>query len=323
MAAEALGVTGQGEIVNFAAMRIVVRKPMLIISTMLVLSTFAQAAENADVLLDKEGSTSFAELARTAIFSDNTELFASLMKAGLQINRPMDEAGKELALHTAVTVGQMRMIKFLLDHGADRLIRDADDKRAIDLLTRSDGDVAPIIELLKREPTDAEKKVLMGIPVPVWREVLGRADRTGDSPGAQQPVLPKPPKQTFISIKGKDPTPEMKPMLDAHYLGWQPDSRSEYVEPQKGESNSSLYRHKQTHQRGAKVQITIVPSSSKKLAEDAEDMLVTYLRKQNLPAYEFKVRRATGPALSGGGSGGFVVQLAGYWIKVGVRGWDE
>jgi hypothetical protein len=68
---------------------------------------------------------------------------------------------------------------------------------------------------------------LMEIPVPVWHEILGApsfpidplAPPTGSSDDT--PLLP------FVSINGKDPTPEMTLALNAHFPGWRPGSRAE------------------------------------------------------------------------------------------------
>jgi len=63
------------------------------------------------------------------------------------------------------------------------------------------------------------------------------------------------------------------------------------------------------------------------LADAAErsGSLFAALKKdeEKATAYQFKMRYASGPIMAGGGWGGYVVPVAGYWMKVGTRGWDE
>jgi hypothetical protein len=114
----------------------------------------------------------------------------------------------------------------------------------------------------------------------------------------------------------------MTPALDARFPGWLPGSRAEETKT-KADEHGASYRDKQTHARGEIVQITLVPGSSKNVLARASGAMTSYVRDMDLPAYEFKVRRATGSFLAVGGWGGHVVLVAGYWVKVGTGGWDE
>ncbi len=299
------------------------RNEMRMLAAVFVLGSLAKAADN-DEQLDDGKNRSLGKAAMEAIGSDDTELFGALLKAGLHVNQPIDPDGNDIALHICALGKKAAMVKFLLEHGADRLQRDTEDERAIDKLRDlSPGEAAPLFELLKREPSDYDKQLLMDIPVPVWREVLGPPVCPDDPLAPPKADAPSSPLLTFISINGKDPAPEMKLAMDVHHLGWLPKSQSETAAPEKGEDSHSQYRDKQSHQRGEREDITLVPTSSKHFKKNEQDLFITQLRTQDLPAYEFKLRVHTGEALSGHGQSGYIVLVAGYWIRVGVAGWDE
>jgi len=213
------------------------------------------------------------------------------------------------------------MIPYLMQQGANPQLRNGWGNRPIDdLESRREIDIAPIITALAREPTAYDKKLLMGIPVPVWREILGAPERPEDPlapPIGDKEVVHLIP---FVSINEEDPSPEMTPVLNAHFPGWRPGSLAEET---KGKDDASGYRDKQSHERGMIVEISLATRSSKNIAANASGTLTSYVRSKELPAYQFKVRHATGPILAGGGWGGHVVLLAGYWVKVGTEGWDE
>jgi ankyrin repeat protein len=271
-----------------------------------------------DITSEHEG---LREAAKYAISKGDKALFDTLLKAGLQINKPLDTESKELALHEAVMRKNPDMIRYLMQQGASPLLRDRWGQRPIDHLEyRREIDIAPILAALIREPTAYDKKLLMGIPVPVWREILGAPEcpedplspPVGDTEVAH--LIP------FISINEEDPSPEMTPVLNAHFPGWRPGSR---VEEAKEKDEVAGYRDKQSHEAGLLVQIALVSTTSKDIAVNDSGKLTSYVRSKDLPAYQFKVRRATGPILAGGGWGGHVVLLAGYWVKAGTAGWDE
>ena len=261
------------------------------------------------------------EAAKYAISKGDKALFDTLLKAGLQINKPLDAGNKELALHEGVMNKNPDMIRYLMKQGANPLLRDGLGQRPIDALeNRRKIDIAPILAALTREPTAYDKKLLMGVPVPVWREILGTPERPEDP--LAPPVGDKEAVHliSFVSINEEDPSPEMTAVLNAHYPGWLPVSRAEET---KDPNAASSYRDKQSHEPGLMVEITLAARSSKNIAANASGTLTSYVRSKDLPAYQFKVRSATGPALAGGGWGGHVVLLAGYWVKAGTAGWDE
>lgn len=261
------------------------------------------------------------EAAKYAISKGDKTLFDTLLKAGLQINKPLDADYKESALHEAVSRENPDMIRYLLKQGANPLLRDNGGNRPIDNLERARvTDITPFITALTREPTAYDKKQLMQIPVAVWHEILGAPEPAPDplAPPVEDPdAIPLVP---FVSINGKDPAPEMTPALNAHFPGWRSRSRAQETIENKV---THIYWDTQTHERGEIVEITLVASSSKEVSARGSGTITSHVRKQALPAYEFKIRRATGPFLSGGGWGGHVVLIAGYWVKVGTAGWDE
>ena len=262
--------------------------------------------------------------AHTAVWEGDTVLFDALIKAGLQLNKPLDPDDGDTALHVAVSRGEAAMIRHLLKLGADPLAMNFYQDKPVDILAhRSDEkEVRDCLGVLSRELTDYDRRLLMGIPAPVWREVLGLPERMPDPlapPVADAPAA----LVTFITINHADPEPEMKPVLDAHYPGWRPGSVIEPAEPPAGAKHGSIIRDKTTKQFGEHVQITLVESTSSAIRPAASDFLARFMREKDLPAFEFKVRRTRGGAMNGGGWGGYIVQLNGYWIKVGTAGWDE
>lgn len=280
-----------------------------------------QAHEEIDYELTSEHEN-LREAAKHAIAKGDTALFDTLLKAGLQINKPLDPTYKEFALHVAVENKLPDMIRHLLQHGANPLLRNNAGNRPIDELDRLQaGNLRLIITALQRKPAAYDKKQLMQIPLPVWHEVFGTPEPPHDplAPPVEnaddQPLVP------FVSINGTDPPPEMTPALNAHFPGWRPGS---HVEETAGNAERGPgYRDKQTHERGRLVQITLVPCPAKDVIDRSGGILVGQVLEPDTPAYQFKMRHATGPVMAGGGWGGYVVPIAGYWVKVGTRGWDE
>ncbi len=255
--------------------------------------------------------------ARYAIQQGDTALFDALLKAGLQINEPLEPHYKELALHTAVESKNPDMIRYLLDHGANPLLRADNAERPIDKLEDSRANnVGQLVRALERKPTDHDKKQLMQIPVPVWHELLGATWPAPDplAPPVDDEDADAGPLITFVSINDEDPPPEMTPALNAHFPGWRPGSRLEMT----------AYRDKETRERGELIQIILVPCPAEQ-AVDRSRSLAAVLRENQTgnTAYQFSKRRSVGPVMAGSGQRGHVLLVAGYWVKVGVSGWDE
>ncbi len=264
------------------------------------------------------------EAAKTALWGGNMILFDALLKAGLQIDKPLDLESGDTALHIAVATTKPDTIRYVLKLGANPLSMNHYQNKPVDRLADRDDEkeVQACLEVLKRELTDYDRKKLMGVPIPVWREVLGSPECATDPlappSGDEEPLL-----VSFISINDSDPSPEMKFVLDMHFPGWRPGSVIESAEPPAGSKHPSIIRDKNTKQYGVHVQISLVESSSQDVRLEDRNYLAKFVRSQKLPAYEFKIRRTFGGALNGGGWGGHLVQLNGYWMKFGTHGWDE
>jgi hypothetical protein len=262
--------------------------------------------------------------AKAAAWNGDTVLIDSLLKAGLQINKPVDPEDGDTLLHVAVSSRKPATIRHLLTAGADPLVMNYSSWKPVDLLTfLSDAKEMPeCLAALKRELTDYDRRLLNGYPVPVWREVLGYPAKAPDplAPPAKDGSVSL---VTFVSINDEDPAPEMKLVLDVHYAGWRPGSLIEPAEPPPDARHGSIIRDKKTKEFGEHVQITLVKASSKQVKQTERNPLAKLAREQELPAYEFKVRTTRGGALNGGGTGGHVVLIDGYWIKLGTYGWDE
>lgn len=262
------------------------------------------------------------EAAILALNKGDLVLFDALLKAGLEINKPLDAESKDTALHMLVEKNKPDMIRQLLQRGADPMVRNLWDIRPIDELNHSRRtDIGAVVAALKRDVTQHDKKQLMDIPVPVWREVLG-PPALPDSPlapptndGASDILIP------FVSINGNDPAPEMAPVLNVHYPHWKPGSCAVEVSDTKKATHSSSYWDKQTHEHGRLVQINI--QTCKNVTGRGSEALIKHMSADVTTMYEFQVRQATGPSMSGGGQRGYVVPVAGYWVKTGVQGWDE
>lgn len=264
------------------------------------------------------------EAAKSAAWNGDSVLFDALVKAGLQLNKPLDPENGSTALHTAVSSRKPAMIRHLLSIGADPLVMDYYSDKPVDTLEYcSDAkEFSECLAALKREATDYDRTTLSDFPVPVWREVFGYPAKVRDplAPTAQDAPTPL---VTFVSINEEDPTPEMKAVLDVHYTGWRPGSLIEPAEPPAGAKHGSIIRDKKTKEFGEHVQITLVKASSKSVKAEERNPLTKLANEQDLPAYEFKVRTTRGGAMNGGGWGGYIVLISGYWVKVGTHGWDE
>jgi hypothetical protein len=254
-----------------------------------------------------------------AISEEDTALCDILIKQGYQINKPIEAGSGRVALHEAVLLNKIVIIRHLLKAGADPLVRDIDDDRPVDLVRyRKTPSNAAMYEALERQPADHDKRMLMGIPVPVWREILGRPEQPHDPLAPPVPDMPDPALVAFVSINGEDPPAEMKRVLDAHNPGWRAASLLEHVE-----RGASEYRDKNTKEFGWKLEITLVAIDSDTTRVKDSNPFDKRAPHSGPSAYEYKMRTATGDFLSGGGTRGRVVLVNGYWIKDGVQGWDE
>ena len=259
--------------------------------------------------------------ASLAVSKGNTQLLDELLKSGLQISLPISKENGDTLLHEAVSAKKPDVVRYLLGKGADPLFRNLWDERPIDALTNfRDGDLSDLIAAFRHEPTAYEEQRLMGIPMPVWRGILGEAEPSQILEPVMADTAPK--MLAFLSINQADPPPEMSPALDVYYPGWMPSSCCEEFKAAKNETWGSIYRDRNTKQIGERVEITFKAMRSKDVDSQSRNHLLAMIRPMDLPCYEYRVRQTRGP-LSGSGYGGYLVQLAGYWVNVGGFGFDE
>ena len=298
-------------------------KTVSLLATILIAFATAAGAHEDDPEVTQE-HRDLRTAAKSAVWNGNTALFDALLKAGLQINKPVDDENGDTALHIAVSSGKPAMIRHLLAAGASPLVMNYYSDKPVDTLTRhsDEKEARECLAALKRELTDHDRRLLHDIPVPVWRELLGYPAKPINP---LDPPLKDAPASlvTFVSINDEDPSAEMKPVLDIHYPGWRPGSLIEAAEPPPDAKHGSIIRDKKTKEFGEHVQITVVEAASKRVKPENGNLLAKLASEQELPAYEFKVRTTRGGALNGGGWGGYIVLIDGYWIKLGTFGWDE
>ncbi|MBK1790908.1 ankyrin repeat domain-containing protein [Persicirhabdus sediminis] len=182
------------------------------------LSAEEKAFSRADYLEElyfDQVSDEHVELARAAKFAistDNTDLFASLLGAGLQINSPLDGNGREYrALHLAARNGSPKMVKFLLQHGADKELVSYYGNYAIECAIESNE--SRVCELLARDP--AGDKQVDGVPVRLLEKIFG--------PNFVSEQY------SFISLNGKDPSEAMLKELKRIFPNAQVYSQCEEV----------------------------------------------------------------------------------------------
>lgn len=257
---------------------------------------------------------------RYAIDESDTAFFDSLVKKGYKINLPIDADSGQTALHLAALHKNLVMIGHLLKAGADPMARDYADNRPVDMFSYEEGpDFAPTLAALKRELTEYDQRELMGMPVPMWRELLGQPKKPDDPLAPSRPGRPQPALVSFISINDKDPSAEMKSALDAHFPNWRPVSVLEHA----AAYSPSSYWDKNTKEFGRKVEITFSAATSNDIPPTVNGPFAIHSRGKGLPSYECKLRISTGEALSGGGCAYTFVLIAGYWIEVDRVSWDE
>ncbi len=264
------------------------------------------------------------EAAQLAVYSGDLDLLQALLKAKLQINAPVAPDSGGTLLHLAVSAEKLEVVRYLMKQGANPLVRDKWDYQPLRELARKDAhDIAPMLQALERPLSDYDKTTLGGVPMPVWREVLGPAVAAPDPLDPPPPTEPAAKKLIpFILFNQGDPPKEMEVMLSSRFPGWKPASASIGKSGPHDEKVVSDYQDKQSKQPGERVEITVVAMESSGLSTPEHSPLVTYVQQHPLPAYSFKVRRTRG-FLAGGGEEGHVVLISGYWVKLAVSGFEE
>ncbi len=229
------------------------------------------------------------EAASWAIAGGNTRLLEALIHAGLLLNEPLDWESGWIALHYAALHNQPRVVKMLLEHGADLEVKTRHGERPIDVAMEKEG--GEVCELL-RKPSEKER-LIGGYPEKLIEVVFPSAD----SPLDQE--------VKFLSLNGLDPPDDLLKHFRQKWPNVRPRSHVEEVGA--GESPSTAlktsYRDARTKDHGVIVELVLV--------EEGEGI------------YDWSCRRASGPALAGGGVKGKASKKYGYWMKTGSVGWDE
>ena len=251
------------------------------------------------------------EAAQLAVYSGDLDLLQALLKAKLQMNAPVVPDSGDTLLHLAVSAGKLEVVRYLIKQGANPLVRDKWDQQPIDKLDWSRPEVAPLLQALERPLASFDKTTLAGVPVPVWREVLGPAVAAPDP--LEPPPQPKAGERKmaqYIALENgmetEDPPKELGAVLNSRFPGWKPISALD----------------KQSKEPFESIRLMLAPLKSTDLATDDHGPLITYVQQHPLPAYSFKVR-TNHATLWRGGELGYVVLIGGYWVKVAAHLFEE
>jgi hypothetical protein len=230
---------------------------------------------------------SLCEAASFAIARGNVALLPPLIKAGLDLDLPLDLGTGWTALHYASLYNQPRVAQLLIDHGADLDVRSKYDERAIDMaVEKGESDLCPILS----KPAEDER-LKAGYAVPMIDELLF----IGESKGVENQVR-------FVSLNGEDPPKELMSYIGRHWHDALPRSSAEELNELPGDAPTS-YRDKKSGKFGEVVELT--------------------LKKESDAEFGWRLRTATGPFLAGGGVAGRISKQFGYWIKTIDESWDE
>ena len=264
------------------------------------------------------------EAAQLAVFSGDLDLLKALLHAKLEINGPIDAGNGDTLLHLAVWAGKPDLVRHLIQQGANPLLRNKDGEQPVHKLTwERDVQVAPLIQALERPLTGFDKATLAGVPVPVWREILGPAVAVPDPLEPLRQLEGEPKRMIpFIEFNGADPPKDLEPALSSRYPGWKPASAARAKPQASNETFVSSYWDKEGKQPGERVQITLTPMESTELSSSRTSSLISYVREHPFPAYWFQLRTTRG-FLAGGGEKGYVVLIGGYWVKMATQAFEE
>lgn len=235
------------------------------------------------------------EAASFAISSNNQNLMAALMQAGLKINDPIRidvETDKwELPLAIAVHDEQPAMAAFLVSNGADPDVRDRYDHRLIDYAVQKG--LTDFYEILRiADKLDWEYD---GYPQDMFVTML-KLNRKYESNG--NPV--------FLSLNGEDPPAELFAYLKSkipHYR-LRSTARTLSVEEYGPHKTPTQFQENSSGEYGTIQEITLEPTDDER----------TYL---------FRVLNAPSEGLSGGGYGGLITKRYGYWVVLDAFSFDR
>jgi hypothetical protein len=166
----------------------------------------------------------------------DTELLQALLKAGLQINEPIEQDSQGWTLlHSAVALGNERYIQFLLDHGADASKRSLSGSRPIDIAFKY-GMTNTCQQLANPKP---ETALIDGLPEEFFEEFFLSA-RTN---------------AVLVCINGKDPSETLLKWIRSRWPNADIGSKAEKVA--NPEPWGERYRNAQTKEKVATFTVTI------------------------------------------------------------------
>ena len=200
----------------------------------LVLASLCAAAEISDAHVPLSGA------AEWSLTTSDTELLQALLKAGLQINEPVDnsygpEAFGWTLLHFAAGLGNERYIQFLLDHGADVSKRDRFGARPINLAFEK-GMTNVCEQLANPKPSTT---LIDGFPEEILEEFF-RSSRTN---------------AILVWINGKDPSETLLKRIRCRWPNADVGSKCERVA--NPEPWREPYQNAQTKEKVATFTVTI------------------------------------------------------------------
>ena len=253
-------------------------KILLSVTFIIIVSSFTLRAE------PSSAHKALAEAAQHAVAKGNTDLLSALLKAGLQIDEPIDEEGYTL-LHWSTAYNELRSAHFLMQNGADPHVRNNHGDRPIDKAYDDNQ-----LEMCKALAVGTEEDYMLDeiIPNSAVEELL--AD------------IPTETNLVFVVINQSDPSEVMDGWIDYKWSNWRPYSDATTLTQQQfyDENAPSMHKCKSTGQYGKMIHI-----DTKRISKDK---------------YEYHYRWHTGP-LGGGGATGIIIRKYGYWIKVKTSSW--
>ena len=175
--------------------------------------------------------------AELAIREGDLEFLKVLIKRGLQINEALDFEAGHTALHRTVWHGEIDIVKYLLEQGADREVRNRFGERPIDEAIQLKAD--KLYPLLAKPP--AKDELVDGIPVGVLEQVLPR--------GAGDGVF-------FVSWDEKDPSPELLASIRKILPKARPASRMKTLE-RRPLGAHSWYQDKDNREFGSLIEVKL------------------------------------------------------------------
>jgi hypothetical protein len=152
-----------------------------------------------------------------AVSTGNAELLSALLKAGLQVNEVLqnEPIGQTLLSHAA-GIGDARMVRFLLKHGASRHVRDGNHAYPVSCALAT-GQLE-ICEMLKLP--DLPDQIADGVPIGLFDELLVRGPSTTNV--------------VFVMVNGGDPSSNVLAVLRGRWPRAVPISSGEVLPGSQG-----------------------------------------------------------------------------------------